>query len=192
MVNWSFIYQLSVAWSMFCMLYWYVLIWSINFNDFTFQVEFLKYHPPVSENLKKLKANFRATHSYRQKGIKEHNPSVTEMFADWPRYRDMPELVRFRYASFLIYIKGNHLAKYQSKLLPQVALLKCYFPIEPNVFMKYKYIYTGVQKYMSLKFGKYTGYIFCEHIIRNLPRRLHRLHYFNLKVVDSNRFECLQ
>ncbi|KAJ8018667.1 hypothetical protein HOLleu_43234 [Holothuria leucospilota] len=60
-------------------------------------VEFLKYHPPVPENKGVLKTYFKDTHKFRQKTFKSNLPSVTQILNDWPRLRDMPELINVEF-----------------------------------------------------------------------------------------------
>lgn len=60
-------------------------------------VEFLKYHPPVPENKGVLKTYFKDTHKFRQKTFKSNLPSVTQILSDWPRLRDMPELINVEF-----------------------------------------------------------------------------------------------
>ena len=39
---------------------------------------------------------FKETHDYRRNVIKTNNLSITNIVEEYPRFKDMPELVRFR------------------------------------------------------------------------------------------------
>lgn len=55
----------------------------------------------MKENYSTLKAYFKDTHQYRQYKIKKDLPSVTQALEDWPRLRDMPELVSTEFPRIL-------------------------------------------------------------------------------------------
>ncbi|XP_014678267.1 PREDICTED: uncharacterized protein LOC106818060 isoform X2 [Priapulus caudatus] len=60
-------------------------------------VECMKYTVSTRENISKIRNLFKETHEYRRLYIADTSPTVTQILDQYPRIRDMPDLINLEY-----------------------------------------------------------------------------------------------
>ena len=66
----------------------------------------MRYTPSNHQTKGTLIDYFKETHDYRRNVIKTNNLSITNIVEEYPRFKDMPELVRFDQIDFIIMVSS--------------------------------------------------------------------------------------
>lgn len=77
-------------------MFWYPWQYKSDCFVFLFQINWMKYTPPNKESQPKHTDYFKETFKYRRSFIEDpsNTKSITDIIAEFPRFKDIPELVR--------------------------------------------------------------------------------------------------